>query len=1704
MQLQDKANPARNRLTRVFQFLRALHEMRNPVQREVTEQPWTLWFHDLPDHPTIRRGTLPSPANSDDEEGDESVETGGSGADHASFILAVRRPELTAPPKPPAELERWLEPGWESPENDRVAVREPWTETRAGVEETFTFEDDPQRVQMLEEWLEKRREWLGRERPARKAMTVFEALYALRAMLERESERLELMLGDGLLVWNRSDLPIHHPVLLQRLQLVFDPALPEFRLIETEHPPELYTALFRALGDVSAQGVSRLRDDLAKNSWHPLGGDDTSAFLKRVVTELSPLDGKFIGDGPSAGHGDAARIGRDPVAFLRLKTLGLGTAIDSVLEDLPTRTDFPGGLTGIVGIEPGEWGASADREDSRQNDEEDESILLSKQANADQLEIARRLERFGAVLVQGPPGTGKTHTIANLLGHLLAQGKSVLVTAHKTKALTVLRDYVVEPLRPLCVSVLDGTSKQLEDSVEEISARLSDSDEAYLECQANALQVRRENILRELRGTRERLLQARGSEYRPVIVAGSEYAPSQAARLVGAGTAAHSWIPSPVVLGVSLPLSVGEVSDLYHTNEVLTYQEQEELSLGLPDPQSLLTPSEFSQLCETRSRLASEQLDFRTDLWDEGQPRGGASGLEAFTERVLRAVQVLGEDEPWRLSMIAAGREGGPRRQVWEELLAEIEAVYFKATTYQPLLVRLAPFVPEDCLPGRLRSVLEHMEQHLRRGGGLGVGQLLLHGDWRTILRAARVNGKAPRLAEHLQALKASVELREARARLRERWDRQVSTLGGPTSESFGREPEEACRQFVPIIQKALDWIADTWLPLERELRQQGLRWDVLLGEVPPDLSQHGNLLRLRSAAVDYLPGVVAAEVARRELQATENQLKELNARLDTSGGGEADAPTLRQLREAVKTLRPEAYREAFERLVSLQARQGFIGLRRDLLARLEPVAPAWAAAVRNRDGVHGGGAPPGKPLEAWTWRQLSDELDHRASTSLEELQVRGEQLRTQLLAVTAELIEKRTWAAQARRTTLHQRQALNGWKALITKAGKRTGKRAPRLLAQARKLIPVCQSAVPVWIMPLSQVFDNFDPRRNRFDVVIIDEASQADVMALVTLYMGRQVIVVGDHQQVTPDAVGQRMDEVQQLIDTHLEGIPNRQLYDGQTSIYDLAKTAFGGTVMLHEHFRCVPDIIEFSNNLSYNQKIQPLRDPSTVHRRPHTIAYRVNGVGTDSNTNEVEAATIASLLIAAAEQPEYADATFGVISLVGAEQAARIDLLLQRSLSPGEYHRRRVQCGNAAQFQGDERDVIFLSMVYSPSGNGPLRLVPDPGERIKKRFNVAASRARDQLWVVHSVDPENDLQPEDLRRRLIVHARDPKAVEVSLEHLKPHTESELERGVLQRLLSEGYRVTPQWRVGPYRIDFVVEDGTRRLAVECDGDRYHPPEKLRDDMARQAVLERMGWRFVRIRGSKFFRDPGEAMEPVLTRLKSLGVRPIGHTPAEELPDAQGNGLKDRVVRRADEIRREWNGGDDVLVWATRHRQGGGTAGGNPCRGAAAEQQPSQHGSPLPDHEPGAALGPARQEPRSLPTVLSKPSTPPPEPRPEQGPRGPRSSNPETGPAGPKQPLATGSDQPKPSSLPSTAPRPSGNGGRSLSRDSDGLDVVELLRLRKLEVIDKRPAGGALWVVGGWELSELLGGLKARGLAFHFAKNGGRASKNRPAWFAK
>jgi very-short-patch-repair endonuclease len=209
-------------------------------------------------------------------------------------------------------------------------------------------------------------------------------------------------------------------------------------------------------------------------------------------------------------------------------------------------------------------------------------------------------------------------------------------------------------------------------------------------------------------------------------------------------------------------------------------------------------------------------------------------------------------------------------------------------------------------------------------------------------------------------------------------------------------------------------------------------------------------------------------------------------------------------------------------------------------------------------------------------------------------------------------------------------------------------------------------------------------------------------------------------------------------------------------------------------------------------------------------------------------------------------------------------------------------------------------------------------------RKRYNVAASRGRNQMWIVHSLNHETDLQVGDYRRRLIEHALNPAAWERELQKKLAQTDpraKEFQGLVLRRLLDKQYSVTPDFPAGAFGIDLVVTGNGRRLAIECDGEQFHGPEKLREDLERQAILERLGWTFVRIRGSLFFRDEERALAPVFRRLEELDIAPrSADASAETTPESD---VIERVIRRAEELRRGWSAGQGSRVAKGEGRPG-------------------------------------------------------------------------------------------------------------------------------------------------------------------------------------
>jgi len=202
----------------------------------------------------------------------------------------------------------------------------------------------------------------------------------------------------------------------------------------------------------------------------------------------------------------------------------------------------------------------------------------------------------------------------------------------------------------------------------------------------------------------------------------------------------------------------------------------------------------------------------------------------------------------------------------------------------------------------------------------------------------------------------------------------------------------------------------------------------------------------------------------------------------------------------------------------------------------------------------------------------------------------------------------------------------------------------------------------------------------------------------------------------------------------------------------------------------------------------------------------------------------------------------------------------------------------------------------MVAAPNERiGPLTRLPD-----ERRFNVAASRAKDQMWLFHSVT-QNDLSQSCLRSKLLTFFEEPyidPIVGVDCEKLERQCfevnqsvvkapdpfDSWFEVKVALGLARKKYRVIPQFEVAGKYIDLVVDGGGSRLAVECDG-ACHNIDTYEQDMEREKILTRLDWVFFRIRECEFYSNKEAVLSRLWRALEDRGIPPIGMEPFEEEP---------------------------------------------------------------------------------------------------------------------------------------------------------------------------------------------------------------------------
>lgn len=1438
------------------------------------------------------------------------------------------QPEIEQCPTPPQELEPWIMGHWQDPTQE-VEPKEHLTRWVEAHTVTERFENSQERVASWDQWTLARRQWCEAERPVRTAMGLYDRLFELRSRLRREGESYRLLLGDAMVRGPGERGELLHPILLQGAELRFDEHKACFTVRLVDEPAFLYVEGLSTLDGVERGFLGELRESVQSDAIDMRSQPQVRTFMHKALNTL--LRGVRITDGPQGSAPDGKVVAwREPVLMLAPRRARIAEGIDKIIRRIEVSPMPPATLMGIVSTsdapnpttQRSHAGTSSRKRETRSvrsapaapagRGEVRRSLLLAKEANEAQERILMQIETEDTVVVQGPPGTGKTHTIANIMGHFLAKGQRVLVVSHSAKALRVLRGKLPEPLQPLCVSLLDSdqeSKNELEQSVRGILTRITTDDAHEIRRQLQELERRRHRLIDELEAAETDLRNAVADEYRDITVSGRSIAPIEAARVLASQSPDVRWIPVPVEPGKTCPLTPQEIGQLYEANARVRPDHERGLRGTLPPIDELPTPEKLGKDLTRRDELRIRNLEPIKGLWKTNATSDRAQLLDAgeqFGKAFDPVIEMRVHDH--LLECMDAGWRGGSQHDAWRSFMAMLREKGDQIDQCMGRALRGAAQVPAELSNERGLEICRQMRAAIGRSGT--VHQLAFRAEskirpaWKRFLQRVTVAERPPQSEEHFEAIEARIRLSVLRDDLRRHWRAHFADHPDLHGADLGTKPEDTVRQHASRMEDALRWYEDLGRAALEGLERVGMDLEAAKRKVEPKTGRFAEFEHLFEAAKSIMQVHTNRRLDALELVEIESRLSDAIARLRRIRPEHDESGLAGSMADAIEQGDAAAYAQAYEYLQEIQELSSIVRTRAGMLGRLRPIAAAWAQAIEDRQPPHQGPTTPGDVIDAWFWVQVAQELDRRSAIDTSTLQARVSTLKKDLQDITAQLAETMAWNRQRDRVGHTHRRALESWYNAVSARGYEKGVRSVQLKAQAQRSMREARHAVPAWVMTLSRAIETLDFDGEPFDVVIVDEASQANMMGLLPLALAQKAIVVGDDKQVTPSEVGEQLTETQRLIDQYLQDFNERDHFTGRFSLYHIAKQSFRQHHMLKEHFRCHAHIIAFSNTLSYDGQIEPIRDTTGISIKPATVEHKVHG-RKHNKVNREEAEEITALIVACMEQPEYAGATFGVITMLGDDQAIDIDSMLRQRLSEEAYEQSRLLCGSPAQFQGDERNVIFLSLVHS-SGEGPLRLLRD--DDAQKRYNVAASRAQDQLWVVHSIDDHDLPNPEDLRRRLIGHVRDPSASERQMERIQRRADSPFEIAVARELTERGYRIEAQRKVGARRIDLVaIGSHDRQVAIECDGERFHALEHLDDDLARQAVLERLGWTFIRIRGSAFYREPKTTIAKLLERLSELGIEPIG--PEGETNRSQhGEELLGRVQARASELREQWS----------------------------------------------------------------------------------------------------------------------------------------------------------------------------------------------------
>ncbi|KTD73769.1 AAA domain-containing protein [Legionella tucsonensis] len=1343
--------------------------------------------------------------------------------------------------------------------------------------------------------------WSTEEKKRRLTIKLYSELFTLKQQLEGAitDTQIELVWGIGLGIWKRTEFNIRYPLITQSAEISLnqkDMAI-EIRPRRSVEPV-FEIDVYMSIDNLGVTDFQKAYNDMISQQSQDLSPFERLSYEPQLQLAVTHLDSKGVywpnqtkeDDRKLPEASEELKVTDTWILFARPRSKSLyiqdlenfkkqfkdetNPEITSIIKEIitePLNEHREIKLTNFRGLSSISYSSNSESTDVTE-------LFFPLPFNEEQVKIVQKLEHSNGVVVQGPPGTGKTHTIANIIAHYMANGKRVLVTSMKEPALSVLKEKLPPSIQPLAISLLTNEQegmKQFEFAISKIAQELQTINRVELESEIRNDELFIDKLHAQLAWVDRSISNWAINNIQSIYMDGQEIRPEQAAQEIAEADGEFNWLDDLITIGDENKPRFDN-TDIVHLREARRKLQTDLIYLNKSLPNLEQIPK-LNTILNLHTKLLKNKTLKEEVLSDNSLQFVDISSDISVIESVLQCIyelqnlrkQIEAANKSWVKSLALSLKSTDTAQiiDIIEKISADVNELHIEKNSFleKPLSIPKDLQLTED--------VIQAIANKSQDKQPFGISGILTKRSLIKKIDEIFILNKPAKTKEEWLYIYRYVLFCNRTNELILRWNSVVTGMS-----IFTLVSEEQANS-LKLIKEDLDiyFAIKKSKELESEILEQSA--SLLQNNLYDDLFENDHrLLEL----VDFFEKNINYYHSSKAWSDRENIL---NSTLGFDG----------PISDTIRTFLSETLGDPSLNDIELQNQWTSLI---EELRRIQNLKPAFDDVQSITDLISQSGATQWarklkeNPLEgtidhllpddwqqAWHLRRLANyfhSINH--FDEFKKLTSQRHEIERELAKTYQDTVAKRTWLKLSKNATPDIRAALQAFQSAISKIGKGTGKRAIRYRRDAKNAAALTNKAIPCWIMPHYRISESLPPELGCFDLVIIDEASQSDLSALPAILRANKLLVVGDDKQVSPDGVGLEEEKINNLMVQFLTNQVEiyRQAMSPERSIYDLCKVVFADSqVMLREHFRCVTPIIEYSKREFYNHELKPLRLPTKSERLdPPLVDIIIEDGFRNNKENIAEAKFIVDEISRICDDPNMANRTIGVVSLLGNEQARKIWELIQQKISPDKITNHQITCGDALTFQGKERNIMFLSMVATREN-----VKADTRDSYAQRFNVAASRARDRMYLVRSVELQDLSTVDRLRRGLIEHFNSPFAQdEIKVKNLRELCESGFEMEIYDLLVERGYRVIPQVKVGNYRLDMVVEGhNDTRLAIECDGDRYHDASKWEDDMNRQRILERAGWKFWRCFASTFVLNKKSIVQDLIRSLTELGIEPIG-----------------------------------------------------------------------------------------------------------------------------------------------------------------------------------------------------------------------------------